>query len=669
LDTTYAGGQQLRLLTMTASVPGRWLTKRVCWLGVAALGVAACGGTSGASPTSSATPDIFNTANFNTSGIPWLKANINNNGSPPSTPTGTLTLAGGPDFSDLLDPQAEYETIGVQVDEGYSRRLYYYPVGDSDLSKQVQIVPDVASGMPTVSADGKTYTIHLKSGVMWDTSPPRPVTSQDFEIGLKRECDPVIQPLGNPGYYSTLIAGYSTFCTGFGALSATASPAARKAYIMDHSISGIQTPDSSTIIFTLNNPAVDFLNLLAMDFAAAAPVEELNFIPETPGNPIYSDGPYEIKDCTGTSTATNYDDCSGYNVGHSVTLVPNPNWNASTDNIRHQYVAEIDIKTDVPGGLSGEETVLQEMQAGTTDLAFSSDIAIPPSSLAGFANFKDPNFGAFPAPGDTNPYLVFNVQSNNNNGALKNVKVRQALEYAVDKEALLKIYGGAAFNQVLNQVFGPGAQGYQEFNPYPTPNSSGDPAKCKSMLKAAGYAAGSITLNDFYRTQGNHPAIYQEIKSDFSKCGVTVNGIPVSTGYYGSSGIGVSASTASAGDAQLAQGKWDITEPGWVPDWFGPTNARSILPDLFDGAVSFPGTDWGGYDDPKVDQLVTQAETATSLAAAASLWHQADVQVMRDAAFIPFMTQATPLYHSSKVHNVIYNAQASDYDLFNCWVS
>ena len=48
----------------------------------------------------------------------------------------------------------------------------------------------------------------------------------------------------------------------------------------------------------------------------------------------------------------------------------------------------------------------------------------------------NPELGTFPAPGDTNPYLVFNVQSPNNSGALGNVKVRQALEYAIDKVAI-----------------------------------------------------------------------------------------------------------------------------------------------------------------------------------------------------------------------------------------
>ena len=62
---------------------------------------------------------------------------------------------------------------------------------------------------------------------------------------------------------------------------------------------------------------------------------------------------------------------------------------------------------------------------------------------------------------------MFNVQSPNNGGALGNVKVRQALEYAIDKVAIGKIYGGASLNQPLNQVIGPGAEGYVSVQPLP----------------------------------------------------------------------------------------------------------------------------------------------------------------------------------------------------------
>ena len=77
------------------------------------------------------------------------------------------------------------------------------------------------------------------------------------------------------------------------------------------SVSGIKTPDSNTIVFTLTQPAADFTNILALPFASAAPVEYLKYTPLAPGNVMYSDGPYAI---------------TTYNVGHEIILTRNAAW-------------------------------------------------------------------------------------------------------------------------------------------------------------------------------------------------------------------------------------------------------------------------------------------------------------------------------------------------------
>jgi peptide/nickel transport system substrate-binding protein len=623
----------------------RGLNKRIFIVAFAALAVVACGsGASTASSSAAQGNNLFNPSDFNASNISWLSANQNASGSP--FMGGTLQLEGSTDLSAAADPQGEYETIGFTLERAYARQLLSYPAS-TNLIKAESVVPDAAASMPTVSSDGLTYTFTLRSDLMWNTSPPRPVTSQDFERGILRNCDPTLAPNGNPGYYISTIAGFKAFCTAFESASPSESPAARAATINAGmtSVSGIKTPDSSTIVFTLTQPATDFDNIIALPFASAAPAEYLKETPLTPGNVLYSDGPYAI---------------TTYNVGHEIVLTRDAAWTQASDPIRHQYVNEIDVKLDLAGSAAATE-VQQDLAAGTADLEWNTNV--PPADIHGLESPSwNSQLGVFPAPGTTNPYLVFNVQSPNNGGALGNVKVRQALEYAIDKIAINKIYGGASLNEPLNQVIAPGAEGYVPFNDYPTKNNQSDPGKCKSLLAAAGYPNG-ITLKDYYRNSGNHPAVFQEVQADFAKCGVTVVGTPIATGYYGSSGIGVTSPNG------LKAGHWDITEPGWVPDWFGPTNGRGTLPDILDGALSFPGSDWGGYDDPTVDSLVTQAESATTLAAAARLWHQADEQVMKDAAFIPFQTSLTPLFRSARVHNAIFIPFSEYYDITQVWLA
>ena len=108
---------------------------------------------------------------------------------------------------------------------------------------------------------------------------------------------------------------------------------------------------------------------------------------------------------------------------------------------------------------------------------------------------------------------------------------------------------------------------------------------------------------------------------------------------------------------------WDISEPGWVPDWFG-NNGRAVIEPLFDGRTYGPNSvDYGDYNNPAVNALIDKALVASDETTAGRLWHQADVLIMRDAAIVPFQTQQTAIFHSSRVHNAIYLPFSQNYDV------
>ena len=247
------------------------------------------------------------------------------------------------------------------------------------------------------------------------------------------------------------------------------------------------------------------------------------------------------------------------------------------------------------------EEVQDDLITGVADLEWNTQVPTQDVDQLTSPTWNA-QYGVFPAPGNMRPIMRFNILSPNNNGALGKVKVRQALEYAINKVAIGKIFGGSSLTQPLNQVIGPGADGYVPFNDYPTKDNEGDPGKCRRLLAAAGYPDG-LTLKDIYiafLTIG--PQVEQEVKTDFGECGVTVVDDPIATGpsdYYGPSGLGASTDVLKKADT------WDFTPTtGWGPDWYGPTNGRAILPDLF----TLP--DAGGYDDPAVDALIKEAESA-----------------------------------------------------------
>ena len=552
---------------------------------------------------------------------------------------GTLKLLGSSDV-DHLDTASAYYTVSYTLERAFARQLFSYPAS-TDTTKANTPVADVATEVPTtanggISADGKTYTIHLRSGVRWNTSPAREVTAQDFVRGLERLCNPVA-PVGAPGYYENTIVGMRQYCDGFA--KAGQDAASIRSYIQSHHVAGLTTAGDKTLVVHLLRPATDLTNILAMPFASAAPVEYLDHVPDSSDfrHHTISDGPYQIVT---------------YQPGKEIDLDKNPAWQQSADPVRHQYVDHIQITEG-----QDEGPVQQQIQAGSADLEW--DTTVPTADVPQLQRSEDGRLGIYPAL-DTNPYLLLNLQSPNNHGALANVKVRQALEYAIDKVAIGQVYGGPSLNTPLDQVIPPGNIGYQQFDLYSTPGHRGDAATCKQLLTQAGYPNG-LVLTDVARNAGKHPAVAQAVQASLRACGVTTKIVPVSQAdYYGKYLNDPAASK---------RGVWDISEPGWVPDWYG-NNGRAIVEPLFDGRTYGPNsTDYGDYNSPAVNKLIDRALASTDQQAAANRWHQADLQIMRDAAIIPIETQRNPLFHSSRVQNATYSPFSQNFDITNLWLN
>jgi peptide/nickel transport system substrate-binding protein len=284
---------------------------------------------------------------------------------PTGTPTngGTLKLLGSGDV-DHLDPASAYYTVSYTLERAFTRQLVSYPAS-SDLATATTVAADLATTVPTTGNGGithgdKTYTFHLRTDARWNTSPARTVTAQDVVRGLQRICNPA-SPSGGLTYYEDTIAGFTQFCDGFAKVNA-ADPAAMASYMNSHQISGVTTPDSSTVVINLTQPASDFLNILALPFASAAPVEYLKYVPDgaTFRQHTLSDGPYAI---------------TSYQPGRRIVLDRNPAWTQASDPLRHQHVSSIDVTQ----GQGSDQAVQQQLQAGTADLSW--DLPVPTAAL------------------------------------------------------------------------------------------------------------------------------------------------------------------------------------------------------------------------------------------------------------------------------------------------
>jgi peptide/nickel transport system substrate-binding protein len=581
-----------------------------------------------------------------------------------STPSGSspvrggtlkLVAASGPDH---IDPVPAYYTADYILERAYTRQLLTYPtVPDQTLNsagwmRDITPAPDVATAVPTTSNGeitngGKTYTFHIKQGVDWNTKPPRQVTAADFVREFKAFCNPV-SPVGNPLYYTATIEGLKRYCdaeTKFFASKKNAPTVANIAHFQNaHNISGITAVNQSTLKFTLIRPAGDFTYMLAMPFTSARPAEYDKYVPNSLqlDQHTISDGPYQI---------------TSYLPSRSITMSRNLAWKQSTDPNRHQYVKTIQVTI----GVADAQTQFNDMKTGKYDLPL--DTGIVASEIPELEAAHDPKFRAWPGS-NTLPYIVFNLQSPNNGGAMGKLAVRQAIEYGVNKVAVQKAVGGATVAKIVNTAIPPGNVGYQLYDLYPSTNHhQGAPARCKSMLAAAGHKNG-LSVTYLYPNDSISKSIFDALRASLRACGVNLNGKPESGSTFF---IDLGDSPGNA-----KPGTWDMAQPGWFPDWFG-NNGRTIIAPMFQAACVPNTTNYACYRSSQLDSLINQAESATGTSRADTLWGKADHNVMANAVIVPLLRQQLLMYSSANVEQagtsaIVCQPNIGGPDITNVWL-
>ena len=549
---------------------------------------------------------------------------------------GTLNMLGAGDV-DYMDPNISYYSVGYLNMRMWSRQLFTYPADPG--GKNTAPVADLATTIPTaanggISADGKTYTIHIRPGAQWNTSPARQVTAADMVLGVKRTANPV-QPFGGIPDFANLIVGYKAFADGFTKVAKT--PAAIADYINKTPLPGVVAKDQTTVVFKLTQPATYFVDMLTLSAFSPAPVEVLKYLPASTelGNHFPSDGPYKVDSWVPTK---------------SVDYSRNPAWNASTDPVRKAYVDKI-----VVNETTSQDSVQQQLQTGTPSADLEWDVAPPASQIPALQAKKDPNLNL----GDTassNPYVVYNTASPNNDRALANPKVRQALSFAINRDHILQVLGGPTLNPPLTHVLPDVILGSKQIDPYPY-----NPDKAKQLLAEAGFP--HLTLKFLYRnaTEASSKS-FQTIQQDLSKVGITVVGVPSPNADFYVKYLQV--------PSVAQRGVWDVSLAGWGADWYGNA-AVSFFNPLFSGQPSFPpvGSNFGLYNSPATNALIAQAVAAPTADAAAALWAKADAQVMADAAFYPLTNNKQANYHASQVNNAVYIPSLQNFDPTNVWLT
>jgi oligopeptide transport system substrate-binding protein len=132
------------------------------------------------------------------------------------------------------------------------------------LDKNLTAIPWAAESLPTVSADGLTWTFKVKSGLKW--SDGTPITAETYAFSINRALDPC--NAFNASYYLYAIKDAVTFNTGETCDTATNTIKGKIQTLVGDSIN---TPDAQTLVITLEQPATYFLYAMTYPTSWAVP--------------------------------------------------------------------------------------------------------------------------------------------------------------------------------------------------------------------------------------------------------------------------------------------------------------------------------------------------------------------------------------------------------------
>lgn len=529
------------------------------------------------------------------SSSPFSTGNIQNPLNQPLTGGkrgGVLNVLNETDF-EHIDPGLAYYNVDYEVVFATQRPLY-----SNKPNTYTEKSPDMAASQPEISSDAKTVTVHLREGVHFSPPVNREVTSADVAYAMERGANPNVANPYFPTYFKALE----------GASSANGGP-----------IKGIATPDKHTIVFHLSEAkGLIVAESLLLPLTAAVPKEYGEKFdkhkPSDYGNNQVATGPYMFKnDSSGKVLGI------GYVPGKSATLVRNPNWNAASD-FRPAYLDEIREK------IGGSNPVIgRQVLAGTN--VVQNELPAQSTVKLAYEKYKSQ---LEISPGAGSHYIGVN----NVHGPFSNINLRKALWAALDRAALDRIRGGSIVTNVQTHFIYPGIRGFEQagglagpkvdYNEHP----EGSMAVAEKYVKLAGYPSGkytggkTLTIVGASNPPGKEDAevVDQKLKTLGFSTKITL----------------VDTATMYAKFCNVPKEEIDVCPSvGWIADFADP---QTVLNITFNGKSIVPtgNVNWGQTNVPKLNAAMAAAEALNNQEERAKAWAKIDVELVEDAAAVPF---------------------------------
>jgi ABC-type transport system substrate-binding protein/class 3 adenylate cyclase/tRNA A-37 threonylcarbamoyl transferase component Bud32 len=317
----------------------------------------------------------------------------------PADEVATFSLA--EDWLDDFDPAHAFPSppFRMQLEHATGAQLLNYP--DTTAPRGSQLRPEVATTLPTVSPDGRTYTFRIRRGFRFSPPSTQQVTAETFKFSIER----------------ALSKGLGPTAPAYGFVSDIEGAAAFHAGKAEH-VSGI-VADGDTLRIRLVAPTGDFLARLSMPFFAAVPIGT-PIVNGGVDTPIPSAGPYYLK--------VAWED-------ELRVLERNPNYRGPRRHRLQRIVYDIGNST---------HRIVSRIESGAAD--YSADVQQESTFAAGGP--LDSRFGPDRARPGTTPRLTQTpqpgfrfIQFNTARGPFANARLRRAVNSALDRRALASVLG------------------------------------------------------------------------------------------------------------------------------------------------------------------------------------------------------------------------------------
>ncbi|SCL39833.1 peptide/nickel transport system substrate-binding protein [Micromonospora rhizosphaerae] len=485
-----------------------------------------------------------------------------------------------------LDPQRVYSFAGLMNAPLYSRFLTTFK---DDGSGKVTLVGDLAETPGTdVNKDCKVWEFKIKDGVKFEDGSP--ITSKEIAYGIARSFDPDLT--GGPTYLQEWLANDPQYDTkwNFKANKTSLPP-------------GLTTPDAKTLKFEFAKPHCDLPFAASLPYTAPLKPEKDTGV--NLDNQPFSSGPYKITKNT---------------AGTELVMERNENWDPKTDPVRHAYPDKI-VWNYGPDAEAGANRVISDSGDDQTALAWNGVPSALIARVTGDSALKQRS-----VQGQTPSLWRLSI----NTQRVTDLSVRQALNYAIDRDGFIKVYGGEASAKAVTTLMPPSTIGYEKYDAYPA-GPTGNVEKVKELLagKTPELVLGVGDDNPEYGTQ---------LKTNLEKAGfkITLKTIPAD---------------AKLDEVGKKNNPWDLYIDQWAADW--PSGA-AILPVLFDGrTIKAENNSNTSYVNS--DEINKEFDRVLAMPAAeqGKEWAKLDKRIMTELApAVPLFVEQGYYLHGSKVGGI-----------------